>query len=259
MINHIRHFFYNVGFYFCCINNNTNWTLPNIYRSPKKPYWKELCNQRSHCAVLRFTLRALEPDHKELMRDTFQRESRAVMLGDPQVVLLNMNLIRAIGAKRVLDVGLYTGFSAMGAALAVPDNGTVLGMDITSSYYDKIGRKYVRRAGLDHKIQLAFTYANYTMNELIRKGESGTWDFCFIDADKLGYNSYYEQCLQLLRPRGIMTIDNVLWEGKVADPEYRVDSYTKVINELNEKIGNDTRVWKSLLPIADGLTIVVKK
>ncbi|MBI1731614.1 MAG: class I SAM-dependent methyltransferase [Gammaproteobacteria bacterium] len=165
-------------------------------------------------------------------------------------------LLQAISARRVLELGVFTGYSSLCMALALPPDGRLLACDI-SDEYTRVARRYWREAGVDDRIDLRLAPALQTLDELIRSGESGTFDFMFIDADKDGYVEYYERGLQLLRAGGIIAVDNVLWSGRVADPaDSKPDTVS--IRRFNEHLHDDTRVHLSLLPLADGLTLALK-
>lgn len=166
-------------------------------------------------------------------------------------------LMKILGAKQTIEVGTFTGYSALVVAEALPDDGRVVACDI-SQEWTSIGKPYWVEAGVDHKIELHIRPATETLRELIDKGEKGTFDFAFIDADKPNYNTYYELCYQLLRQGGIIAVDNVLWGGRAADPRAN-DPSTTSIRSVNEKIRKDSRVEATMLPIGDGLTLAVKK
>jgi predicted O-methyltransferase YrrM len=164
-------------------------------------------------------------------------------------------LLKLMGAKRVLEVGVFTGYSSIAMALALPDDGYLLACDISAEATD-VARRYWQEAGVAKKIDLHLGPALETLEDLVKKGES--FDFAFIDADKANYPNYYELCLKLVRPGGAIAIDNVLWSGRVAD-SLVTDSRTEVLRQLNRRIHEDNRVEISLLPIGDGLTIARKK
>ncbi len=166
-------------------------------------------------------------------------------------------LLRLMGAKRVLEVGVFTGYSSISMALALPADGYLLACDISEAATD-VARRYWQEAGVAEKIDLHLGPALVTLQNLVAAGESETFDFAFIDADKANYPNYYELCLQLVRPGGAIAIDNVLWYGKVADPAV-TDSRTEILRQLNRSIHEDDRVEISMLPIGDGLTIARKK
>jgi predicted O-methyltransferase YrrM len=165
-------------------------------------------------------------------------------------------LIRMLGAKKAIEVGTFTGYSALQVALALPDDGRLIACDI-SEEWTSIGIPFWKQDQVDHKIDLRIGAATETMSELINEGEAGTYDFAFIDADKVNYLKYYELCLTLMRPGGVIAIDNVIWGGAVADPDI-TDPSTDAIRELNRFVHQDTRVTVSMLPIGDGLTLARK-
>ena len=165
-------------------------------------------------------------------------------------------LIQLMRAKKALEIGVFTGYSSTAIALALPSDGKLIACDIDEKYTN-IARRYWQQAGIANKIDLHLAPATETLEQLIARGEAGTFDFVFIDADKRSYDTYYEKSLQLVRPGGLITIDNVFWSGKVADSEIQ-DNRTKIIRALNKKIHQDTRVNLSLVPIGDGLTLAMK-
>jgi len=183
--------------------------------------------------------------------------SMAQMQISPEQGQFMQLLIELLNAKKTLDIGVFTGYSALAVALALPDNGKVIGCDINGEW-TKIARQFWDKASVAHKIDLRLAPAIETLQILIDSGEAGTFDFAFIDADKVNYPTYYEQCLKLLRQGGLIAIDNVLWSGKVADPSIQ-DKDTVVIRELNAKLHQDERVTLSMLPIGDGLTLARKR
>lgn len=166
-------------------------------------------------------------------------------------------LVELIGAKRCVEVGTFTGYSALAVALALPEDGRVVACDV-SEEWTSVGRRYWEEAGVAHKIDLRIAPATETLQALIDGGAAGTYDFAFIDADKSNYPTYYEQALTLLRPGGLIVVDNTLWSGSVADPEDQSDD-TRAIRALNEKIHGDQRVSMSLVPIGDGAMLVRKR
>ena len=166
-------------------------------------------------------------------------------------------LVRLMGAHRCLEIGTFTGYSALAVALAIDDDGTVLTLD-TSEEYTDVARRYWKEAGVDDKIELRLAPALETLEEMLDADDQRhTYDFVFIDADKTNYDRYYEACLQLVRDGGCIAFDNTLWDGKVADKSVQ-DADTVAIRELNEKLYADERIELSLLPIADGLTLCRK-
>jgi predicted O-methyltransferase YrrM len=166
-------------------------------------------------------------------------------------------LMRLIGAHRTIEIGVYTGYSALAVALALPDDGRLIACDINREW-TSVGRRYWREAGVDGKIDLRIGPALATLDDLIASGQGNQFDFVFIDADKTNYANYYERALVLLRPGGLIGVDNVLWYGRVIDPSFD-DPDTRAIRAFNERIKSDDRVWLSMLPIRDGLTLACKK
>ena len=181
----------------------------------------------------------------------------AVMQVSPEQGQFMGLLIELIGARRAIEIGTYTGYSALAVALALPDDGSLIACDINDDY-TRVGRPFWEQAGVAGKIDLRLAPALDTLDELLADSEAGRFDFAFIDADKDNYDAYYERCLQLVRPGGLIAIDNVLWSGKVADAENQ-DDHTLAIRALNEKLGDDGRVTVSMLPIGDGLTLARKR
>lgn len=197
-----------------------------------------------------------EPVLRDLRAETAKMPHAGMQTGADQVQFLQL-LTRLIGARRCIEVGVFTGYSALGVALALPDDGKIIACDV-SEEYTAVARRYWERAGVSGKIDLYLAPATQTLDDLIRAGEEGRFDFVYIDADKTGYDAYYERCLRLLRANGLITIDNVLWSGEVAKPG-RTDEDTLALRALNEKIGRDARVDATLLPIGDGLMVVRKR
>ena len=165
-------------------------------------------------------------------------------------------LVKLLGARRTIEIGTFTGYSALSVALALPDEGRVLACDI-SDEYTRIGRPFWQQAGVAHKIDLQLAPALVTLDAQIAAGAAGRYDFAFIDADKSGYDAYVERCLTLLRPGGLIAIDNVLWDGAVARSSKDAD--TLALQALNRKLHHDERVDVSLLPVGDGLTLARKR
>lgn len=166
-------------------------------------------------------------------------------------------LVQLIGAKKTLEIGVFTGYSALCVALALPPDGKIVACDV-SEEYTSVGRRYWQAAGVTDKIDLRIAPALETLDRLLAEGQAGTFDFAFIDADKENYDGYYERSLQLIRPGGLIAIDNVLWGGRVADSQVR-DKSTQAIRNFNQKLHEDERVTLSLVPIADGLTLALKR
>jgi predicted O-methyltransferase YrrM len=173
---------------------------------------------------------------------------RAIMQITPEQGQFMQLLLRLINARRTLEIGVFTGYSALITALALPADGQVIACDI-SDEWTSLGRPYWQEAGVAHKIDLRLAPALETLNSL-----TGPFDFAFIDADKVNYDAYYERCLQLVRPGGLILIDNTLWHGDVINPA-KQDPDTLAIRALNKKLQADPRIDLSLLPIGDGLTV----
>ncbi len=190
------------------------------------------------------------------LREATRAHPLASMQIAPEQGQLMALLVKLVGARRTIDIGVFTGYSALAVALALPDDGYVLACDV-SEEYTSVARDYWQRAGVAHKIELVLAPAAQTLAARIDAGESGTYDFAFIDADKTGYDGYYEQCLQLLRPGGLIAIDNVLWQGAVARPADSDD--TRALQALNDKLHRDARIDLALVPIADGLALARKR
>lgn len=196
------------------------------------------------------------PVLQKLRQETAQHPLAAMQIAPEQGQFMAL-LVRLIGARKTLEVGVFTGYSTLVTALALPPEGCVVACDV-SEEYTAIARRYWQQAGVTDKIDLRLAPAAETLAQLLQAGQANSFDFAFIDADKSGYDTYYEQCLQLVRPGGLIAIDNVLWSGHVADPESR-DSRTLKIHALNEKLHADERIDLSLVPIADGLTLAYKR
>ena len=163
---------------------------------------------------------------------------------------------QSIRGRRAVEIGVFTGYSALTVALALPDDGRLLACDI-SDEYTRIGRPFWQQAGVAHKIDLRLAPALQTLDAQLAAGAAGMVDFAFIDADKSSYDAYYERCLQLLRPGGLIAIDNTLWSGSVARPAKDAD--TAALQQLNTKLRDDQRVDMSLLTVGDGLTLARKR
>jgi predicted O-methyltransferase YrrM len=166
-------------------------------------------------------------------------------------------LVRLIGARRCIEVGTFTGYSSLVVALALPPDGSVIACDVSREWTD-IARRYWREAGVAHQIDLRLQPATRTLDELIGAGGGNQYDFAFIDADKTGYPGYYEQLLTLVRPGGLITADNTLWSGKVANPSI-TDADTRALRTFNDRLHADERIDLSLVPIGDGLTLARKR
>jgi predicted O-methyltransferase YrrM len=190
------------------------------------------------------------------LREATRSHPHAVMQISPEQGQFMALLVRLLGARRTIEIGVFTGYSALAVALALPDDGKLLACDI-SDEYTRIGLPHWQAAGVAHKIDLQLAPALATLDARIKAGEQGRYDFAFIDADKSGYDAYYERCLTLLRGGGLIAIDNTLWSGKVAVPAEDAD--TAALQALNSKLLGDERVDISMLPVGDGLTLARKR
>jgi predicted O-methyltransferase YrrM len=197
-----------------------------------------------------------EPDVLARLRERTASIPEARMQITPEQGQLMQLLVRILGAKKALEVGVFTGYSSLAVALALPSDGKVTACDV-SAEWTSIGKQYWKEAGVAEKIDLHLGPGVKTLDELISDGQQGTYDFAFIDADKSNYDRYYERSLVLLRTGGLIAIDNVLWHGKVIDPSVNDDD-TLAIRALNEKVHADARVDISMIPIGDGLTLARK-
>ena len=166
-------------------------------------------------------------------------------------------LAELIGARKAIEVGTFTGYSALCVAGALPPDGKLIACDI-SEEFTAVARRYWAKSGIAGRIELRLAPALDTLKSLLKDGGAGSFDFAFIDADKTQYDAYYEAILKLLRPGGLITIDNVLWSGAVADGRKR-DADTVALRALNEKLKTDKRISLSMLPIGDGLTLARKR
>lgn len=165
-------------------------------------------------------------------------------------------LVRLMGARKALEIGVYTGYSSLCVALALPADGRLVACDV-SREWTAVARRYWEEAGAAHKIDMRLAPALETLDSLLATGAADSFDFAFIDADKLAYDDYYERTLRLLRPGGLMTIDNVFFRGQVADLEFQ-DEDTRAMRTFNKKLHKDPRITLSFLPLADGLTLALK-
>ena len=204
--------------------------------------------------ILAHSLR--EQPAQTALREATAAHPHAVMQIGPEQGQFMALLVRLIGARRTIEIGVFTGYSALCVALALPDDGYVLACDVSDDY-TRIGRPFWQQAGVAHKIDLRLAPARQTLDARLAAGEAGTFDFAFIDADKPAYADYYERCLELVRPGGLIAIDNTLWSGDVA--RRATSANTAALQALNDKLAHDERIDVSLLPIGDGLTLARKR
>jgi len=192
---------------------------------------------------------------KQLRQETAGMVGAQMQIAPEQGQFMAM-LIKLTGARRALEIGTYSGYSALVCALALPEDGELITID-TSVEAPAVGRRYWEEAGLGDRVDFRNGFGADVLAELIDEGQQGTFDFVFIDADKTGYENYYELCLYLLKPGGLMLLDNVFWDGRVAQPENQEEE-TCAIRALNSKVHADPRVDMTLVPVGDGLTMVRK-
>jgi predicted O-methyltransferase YrrM len=205
--------------------------------------------------IRQVTLR--EPPLLQRLREETSRLPQSIMQISPDQGQFMALLVHLLDARRTLEIGVFTGYSSLSVALALPEDGRVIACDINEEW-TSIARRYWREAGVEKKIDLRLRPALETLDDLIAAGEGGRFDFAFIDADKSNYTNYFERAMVLVRPGGLIAIDNVLWFGRVIDPTFE-DADTRAIRAFNEKLHTDERVWVSMLPVRDGLTLACKK
>lgn len=198
-----------------------------------------------------------EPDLlRRLREETASIPEHRMQVAPEQGAFLGM-LIELTGATRCIEVGTFTGYSALAVALALPDDGQLVCCDV-SEEWTSIGRRYWAEAGVADRIDLRIAPAVDTLDRMIEAGEQATYDFAFIDADKAGYDTYYDRLMELLRPGGLIALDNVLWGGKVVDAD-STDADTRALQALNQRLHGDERITLAMLPIADGVTLARKR
>ena len=185
------------------------------------------------------------------LRDETAADPSANMQIAPEQGQFMALLVKLTGARSILEIGTFTGYSALAMALALPPDGHIVACDV-SAEWTAIGRRYWREAGVAERIELRLAPAIETLETLLADGGEDRFDFAFIDADKSGYHAYYEACLKLVRPGGLILLDNMLWSGAVADPA-ATDEDTMALKALNRKIRDDQRVTCSMVPIGDGV------
>ncbi len=193
---------------------------------------------------------------RELREETAKLPMAGMQIGADQGQFMAL-LVRLIGAKRCVEVGVFTGYSSLAVALALPPEGKIIACDV-SEEWTAIARRYWKKAGVESRIDLRLAPALETLDALLAKGETERFDFAFIDADKGNYLAYYERCLQLVRKGGLITVDNTLWSGDVANPD-NTKSDTVALRKFNDALHHDERIDLALLPVGDGLTLALKR
>lgn len=214
-------------------------------------------SDRLYNYLLSVSVSLREPDILQKLRQETANHPMSQMQIAPEQGQFMALLVQLMGAKKTLEIGVFTGYSSLAVALALPPDGKIIACDV-SEEYTAIARHYWEEAGVAHKIDLRIAPALETLDNLIAAGQTNTFDFAFIDADKSNYDHYYERSLQLIRSGGLIAIDNVLWSGAVADPT-ATDNRTEKIRAFNQKLHQDERITLSLVPIADGLTLAIKR
>jgi predicted O-methyltransferase YrrM len=197
-----------------------------------------------------------EPDILRRLRAETAQDSMSMMQISPEQGQFMQLLVKLMGARQCLEIGVFTGYSSLSIALALPMDGHIVACDVSENW-TAIARKYWKEAGVARKIKLHIAPALETLDNLIAGGQGGVFDFVFIDADKINYLNYYERTLVLARTGGLIAVDNTLWGGQVVDTSSQSED-TRAIRSLNEKLRSDPRVQISLLPIGDGLTLALK-
>ena len=192
----------------------------------------------------------------ELRAETAKLKHALMQIGADQGQLMAL-LAKLVGAKRCLEVGVFTGYSSLAVALALPADGTIIAMDV-SEEWTAIARRHWQKAGVEKKIDLRLGPALGTLDTLISLRQTGRFDMAFIDADKGNYLAYYERCLELLRPGGLVVIDNTLWSGDVADPS-KQEADTVALRAVNDELHRDERVDIAMLSVGDGVTLARKR
>jgi len=191
-----------------------------------------------------------------LREETAALPQHAMQIAPEQGAFLAL-LVELIGARRCIEVGTFTGYSSTAVALVLPEDGQIVCCDVSEEWTSLAGR-YWDEAGVAGKIDLRIAPAAETLDRLLAEGEEGAFDFAFIDADKAGYDGYYERLLRLVRPGGLIALDNTLWSGKVLDRDAD-DKDTRALQALNSKLAEDERVTLCLLPVADGVTLARRR
>jgi predicted O-methyltransferase YrrM len=212
-------------------------------------------DERLYRYLLDHSLRE-HPVQRELREATRDMKHAGMQIGPEQGQFMAL-LVKLLGARRTIEVGVFTGYSALSVALALPADGRVVACDVNEEW-TAMARKYWAKANVADRIDLHIAPALQTLDKLVAAGEAGRFDFAFIDADKPNYLAYFERCLVLVRKGGLIAVDNTLWSGDVADPS-KNEPNTAAIRAFNDALHADPRVEISLLPVGDGLTLAMKK
>ena len=200
-----------------------------------------------------------EPPVLERLREETRQHPMSEMQIAPEQGQFMRLLAKLIGAEQVLEVGVFTGYSALSVALALPEGGRVVGCDVAPDY-TSVAERFFEEAGLRQRLDLRIGPATQTLDALLEEEEGAeAFDLVFIDADKERYDAYYERCLRLVRPGGLVLLDNVFRDGRTADPPEAVDESVRAIQKLNAKLKGDERIDLAMLPVADGLTLARKR
>lgn len=211
-------------------------------------------DDRLYAYMLDISLR--EPEVLRRLRDETAKHPMAIMQISPEQGQLMQMLVRMLGAKNCIEVGVFTGYSSLAVALALPADGRIVACDISEDY-TAVGEPFWKEAEVRDKIDLRIAPATETLDAMITAGETGDYDFAFIDADKPGYPEYFERCLALLRVGGVIAVDNIFMDGNAADPDTTSEN-AQAMRKFNAMLKDDTRVELSLIPIGDGLTLARK-
>jgi predicted O-methyltransferase YrrM len=196
------------------------------------------------------------PLQKRLREETAALPEARMQIGPDQGAFFAL-LVHLTGTRRALEIGTFTGYSSLAIAAALPEDGKLVACDV-SEEWTRIARRYWAEAGLSNRIELRLGPALQTLAALRREGAVESFDFAFIDADKESIDAYYEACLDLIRPNGLIAVDNVLWHGAVVDPSVS-DTETEAIRALNRKVRDDSRVEACLLTVGDGILLARKR
>jgi caffeoyl-CoA O-methyltransferase len=208
-------------------------------------------DDRTHRYLLEHSLREA-PELARLRAETASHPKVNMQIAPEQGALMQM-LVRLTGARRAIEVAVFTGDSSLAVMLAMPADGTLLALDV-SEEYTAVARRHWQAAGVAGRIELVIAPAKETLDARLARGEAGRYDFAFIDADKTSYLAYYERLLKLVRPGGLIVVDNTLWSGEVANPDNR-EADTVALREFNDALHADPRIDLALLPVADGVTL----